>query len=70
VKENFKGSSQNALFAVFDGHGGQQAADFCSSNLGEALERQPNLQLNTLFGVKKGMFFLTLTFLAFVALDD
>jgi serine/threonine protein phosphatase PrpC len=54
VKENFKGSSSNALFAVFDGHGGQQAADYCSQNLTDALERQNNLHLNTMLGVKKG----------------
>lgn len=28
-KENFQGSQINAFYAVFDGHGGYHAADFC-----------------------------------------
>lgn len=54
VKEDFKGSSANAAFAVFDGHGGQQAADHCQTNMVDALERQISLQSNVLQGIKKG----------------
>jgi serine/threonine protein phosphatase PrpC len=44
----------NAAFAVFDGHGGNQAADYCQANMGEMLERQLSFQSNVLQGVKKG----------------
>ena len=37
-KENFQGSQINAFYAVFDGHGGYHAADFCQQNLEKKME--------------------------------
>ena len=46
AEDNFNKRSQNGLFAVFDGHAGEKAADFCQQNFtqkliqrAEALER-------------------------------
>lgn len=41
-KENFQGSQINAFYAVFDGHGGYHAAEFCKNNLEKKME---NLQI-------------------------
>ena len=54
VKDNFKGASANACFAIFDGHGGQKAADFCKNKLSGMLESQPTLETNVMRIVKSG----------------
>lgn len=41
-KENFQGSAINAFYAVFDGHGGYHAAEYCQNNLEKKME---NLQI-------------------------
>jgi len=40
VKETFAGSNQQAFFAVYDGHGGKEAADFAAESLHVHLERE------------------------------
>ncbi|CDW73886.1 protein phosphatase 2c [Stylonychia lemnae] len=43
VEENFKGKSSSALFAIFDGHSGQRAAEYCQANLSSYLKMNKNL---------------------------
>ena len=38
VKDQFKGQTFNSCFAVFDGHGGQRAAEFARQRLAPMLE--------------------------------
>ena len=64
VKDGFKGSSANACFAIFDGHGGQKAADFCKNRLSDMLESQKNLETNVMRTCKSGKPSLPPTFLA------
>ena len=54
VKDGFKGSSANACFAIFDGHGGQKAADFCKNRLSDMLESQKTLETNVMRTCKSG----------------
>ena len=54
VKENFKGASFNGCFAVFDGHGGQRAAEFARTRLGPMLEATNDIESNTMGSVKQG----------------
>ena len=54
VQDNFKGSTFNGCFAVFDGHGGQRAAEFASTKLGTMLEEHPALESNLHGALKQG----------------
>ena len=54
VRENFKGASYNACFAVFDGHGGPRAAEFARLRLGAMLESNQELETNVVASVKTG----------------
>ena len=58
--DNFKEHSWNGCFAVFDGHGGQRAAEFARSRLAPVLEESPELETNTMTSVKKGKFICVL----------
>lgn len=42
VEDCFNQREQNGLFAVFDGHSGDRAADFCESNFLQALIKCAN----------------------------
>jgi serine/threonine protein phosphatase PrpC len=35
--DNFNGKHHNGLFAVFDGHSGDKAAEFCQKNMSRIL---------------------------------
>jgi serine/threonine protein phosphatase PrpC len=37
AEDNFNCKSQNGLFAVFDGHAGDKAADYCQQHFNERL---------------------------------
>lgn len=37
AEDNFNRKLHNGLFAVFDGHAGDKAADYCQSNFNERL---------------------------------
>ena len=54
VRENFKGASFNSCFAVFDGHGGQRAAEFARTRLGPMLEASNEIETNVMGSVKQG----------------
>lgn len=51
--DNFKGASWNGCFAVFDGHGGQRAAEFARERLAPMLSEHSELETNTMLSVKK-----------------
>lgn len=52
--DDFKGASWNGCFAVFDGHGGQRAAEFARERLATMLSEHSELETNTMLSVKKG----------------
>ena len=54
VLDNFKGNSFNGCFAVFDGHGGQRAAEFARTKLGTILEEHPALESNVHGSLNQG----------------
>jgi len=54
VRDNFKGATHNGCFAVFDGHGGQRAAEFARIRLGDLLEKHPELETNVQGSLKQG----------------
>ena len=54
TRENFKGNSFNSCFAVFDGHGGQRAAEFARLHLATMLESHPELETNVMGSIKQG----------------
>ena len=54
TRENFKGNSHNACFAVFDGHGGQRAAEFARLHLANMLEQHNEVETNVMVSVKQG----------------
>ena len=54
VQENFRGQSFNGCFGVFDGHGGQRAAEYARLHLPGMLAQHPELESNVMGTVKKG----------------
>ena len=52
--DDFKGASWNGCFAVFDGHGGQRAAEFARLHLAPMLEQHPELETNVMGSIKQG----------------
>lgn len=54
TRENFKNNPYNACFAVFDGHGGQRAAEFARLHLADMLERHDEIETNVMGSVKQG----------------
>ena len=53
-QEGFKGASYNGCFAVFDGHGGQRAAEFARLRLAGMLENNQELESNVAGSIKTG----------------
>ena len=47
-KENhhLMGQDNSSFFAVFDGHGGYEAAEYCSKNLQRKMEESRNQEMN------------------------
>ena len=56
TRENFKNNPYNACFAVFDGHGGQRAAEFARLHLADMLERHDEIETNVMGSVKQGKY--------------
>lgn len=54
AEDNLGGQVQNASFAVFDGHSGDRAAQFCSENLSKKLLKNPFLEKDTCQAVREG----------------
>lgn len=54
VKDHFRGASYNSCFAVFDGHGGQRAAEFARQRLPIMLEQHPELETNVMGSISQG----------------
>ena len=54
VKDHFKGASFNSCFAVFDGHGGQRAAEFARQRLATMLELHLELEANVMGSITQG----------------
>ena len=54
VLDNFRGVTSNACFAVFDGHGGQRAAEYARTRLGTMLAEHPTLETNVHANLKQG----------------
>ena len=54
VKDHFRGASHNGCFAVFDGHGGQRAAEYARERLAPMLEAHPNLETNVMGSISDG----------------
>ena len=54
VKDNFRGATYNSCFAVFDGHGGQRAAEFARQRLPTMLEQHPELETNVIGSITQG----------------
>jgi serine/threonine protein phosphatase PrpC len=52
VRENFKGASYNGCFAVFDGHGGQRAAEFARMRLGHMLDAHHEIETTVMGSIK------------------
>ena len=59
VKDHFKGASYNSCFAVFDGHGGQRAAEFARQRLSTMLELHSELETNVMGSITQGKSSLT-----------
>lgn len=59
VKDKFLNDTANACFAVLDGHGGQQAAEFARKKLSVLLDNLPRGPLDEHFlheSIKQGKF--------------
>lgn len=54
VKDHFRGASFNSCFAVFDGHGGQRAAEFARQRLPVMLEQHEGLETNVMGSISQG----------------
>ena len=54
VKDHFRGASHNGCFAVFDGHGGQRAAEYARERLAPMLEAHPHLETNVMGSISDG----------------
>lgn len=54
TRENFKNNPYNACFAVFDGHGGQRAAEYARLHLANMLEKHDEVETNVMGSVKQG----------------
>lgn len=56
AEDNFNGKAYNGLFAVFDGHSGDRAADFCEKNISQMIIRNANQieRGDTLQAIKQG----------------
>jgi serine/threonine protein phosphatase PrpC len=50
-KRSFKGMTYNGCFGVFDGHGGDKAAQFCKERITDMLENHQNIETKTISSI-------------------
>lgn len=46
----------NGCFGVFDGHGGDKAAQFCKERITDMLENHQNIETKTISSITEGKF--------------